>query len=310
MMPITRSVRPGSHLVSSDGSISVVAMGPPRRIRTCSSFTYYPVSVACQTMVASITRVSDEANSEEVILVEQRDRILVITINRPQAKNAVNAAVSRGLADAMDRLDGEDGLSVGILTGAGGSFCAGMDLKAFARGENVVVEGRGMGFTERPPAKPLIAAVEGYALAGGTELALATDLIVAAKDSAFGIPEVKRGLVAGGGGLLRLPERIPYAIAMELALTGDSLSAERAHDLGLVNVLAEPGTALDAAIALAEKITANGPLAVAATKRIIVESRGWPREEMWRKQLEIMAPVFMSHDAKEGAIAFAEKRPP
>ena len=132
-----------------------------------------------------------------------------------------------------------------------------------------------MGFTERPPIKPLIAAVEGYALAGGTELALATDLIVASKDSAFGIPEVKRGLVAGGGGLLRLPQRIPSAIAMELALTGENLSAERAHALGMVNVLAEPGAALDAAIELAEKIAANGPLAVAVTKQIIVESRGW-----------------------------------
>nr|WP_099050967.1 crotonase/enoyl-CoA hydratase family protein [Mycobacterium asiaticum] len=254
--------------------------------------------------------VSDEANTEPEVLVEQRDRILIITINRPKAKNAVNAAVSRGLADAMDRLDGDAGLSVAVLTGAGGSFCAGMDLKAFARGENVVVEGRGMGFTERPPAKPLIAAVEGYALAGGTELALATDLIVAARDSAFGIPEVKRGLVAGGGGLLRLPERIPYAIAMELALTGDQISAERAHELGLVNIVAEPGGALDAAIALAEKITANGPLAVAATKRIITESRGWTLENRFAKQIEILAPIFMSNDAKEGAIAFAEKRPP
>ncbi|EUA16262.1 enoyl-CoA hydratase EchA1 [Mycobacterium xenopi 4042] len=134
-----------------------------------------------------------------MVLTEQRERILIITINRPEAKNAVNAAVSQGLADAMDRLDGDTGLSVAILTGAGGSFCAGMDLKAFARGENVVVKGRGMGFTERPPAKPVIAAVEGYALAGGTELALACDLIVASKESAFGIPEVKRGLVAGGG---------------------------------------------------------------------------------------------------------------
>ena len=261
--------------------------------------------------VASITVVSDEAsNTEEAVLVEQRDRILVITINRPQAKNAVNAAVSRGLADAMDRLDDDAGLSVGVLTGAGGSFCAGMDLKAFARGENVVVEGRGMGFTERPPVKPLIAAVEGYALAGGTELALATDLIVASKDSAFGIPEVKRGLVAGGGGLLRLPQRIPYAIAMELALTGDNLSAQRAHELGLVNVLAEPGKALDAAIELAERITANGPLAVAATKRIITESRGWSPDEMWTEQVKILMPVFGSNDAKEGAVAFAEKRPP
>lgn len=254
---------------------------------------------------------SNEANSpEDVVLVEQRDRILVITINRPQAKNAVNAAVSQGLADAMDRLDDDPGLSVGVITGAGGSFCAGMDLKAFAKGENVVVEGRGLGFTERPPVKPLIAAVEGYALAGGTELALATDLIVASRESAFGIPEVKRGLVAGGGGLLRLPQRIPYAIAMELALTGDNLTAERAQDLGLVNVLAEPGGALDAALALAEKITANGPLAVAATKRIIVESRGWSPDEAFAEQAKIFLPVFASNDAKEGAIAFAEKRAP
>jgi enoyl-CoA hydratase len=255
--------------------------------------------------------VSEEAATpEEEVLVEQRDRILVITINRPKARNAVNAAVSQGLADAMDRLDEDPGLSVGVLTGAGGSFCAGMDLKAFARGERVDIEGRGLGFTQRPPAKPLIAAVEGFALAGGTEVALATDLIVAARDSAFGIPEVKRGLVAGGGGLLRLPERIPYAVAMELALTGDNLPAERAHELGLVSVLAEPGGALDAAIALAEKITANGPLAVAATKRIIVESRNWSAEDKWNNQLQILAPVFMSNDAKEGAIAFAEKRPP
>jgi enoyl-CoA hydratase len=254
--------------------------------------------------------VTDEANTDNVVLVEQRDRILIVTINRPKAKNAVDAAVSHGLAAAMDRLDGDAGLSVGIVTGAGGSFCAGMDLKAFARGENMVVDGRGLGFTERPPAKPLIAAVEGYALAGGTELALATDLIVASRESAFGIPEVKRGLVAGGGGLLRLPQRIPYAIAMELALTGENLSAQRAHQLGLVNVLAEPGSALDAAIELAERITVNGPLAVAATKRIITESRGWSPEEMWTQQTRILMPVFSSNDAKEGAIAFAEKRPP
>ncbi|OBB96153.1 crotonase/enoyl-CoA hydratase family protein [Mycobacterium sp. 852002-40037_SCH5390672] len=254
---------------------------------------------------------NQEAGTEEPeVLVEQRDRILIITINRPRAKNAVNSAVANGLAAAVDRLDNETGLSVGILTGAGGSFCAGMDLKAFARGELPIVEGRGMGFTERPPVKPLIAAVEGYALAGGTELALATDLIVASKDSAFGIPEVKRGLVAGGGGLLRLPQRIPSAIAMELALTGENLSAERAHALGMVNVLADPGNALDAAIALAEKIAANGPLAVAATKRIIVESRGWSPEDMFAEQNKLLAPVFSSNDAKEGAIAFAEKRPP
>ena len=204
-------------------------------------------------MVVTISRVSETSENKEPVLVEQRDRILIITINRPEAKNAVNAAVSQGMADAVDRLDGDAGLSVGILTGAGGSFCAGMDLKAFARGENVVVEGRGMGFTQRPPVKPLIAAVEGYGLAGGMELALACDLIVASKDGAFDTPQTKRGLVAGGGGLLRLPQRIPYAIAMELALTGDRLSAQRAYELGLVSVLAEPGQVLEAAIALAEK---------------------------------------------------------
>jgi len=255
-------------------------------------------------------RVSEQASTAEAVLTEQRGRILIITINRPEAKNAVNAAVSQGLAEATDRLDADPGLSVGIVTGAGGSFCAGMDLKAFARGENVAVKGRGLGFTERPAVKPVIAAVEGYALAGGTELALATDLIVAARNSAFGIPEVKRGLVAAGGGLLRLPTRIPYQIAMELALTGDPLPAERAHELGLVNVLAEPGHALEAAIELAERITVNGPLAVAATKRVIVESRSWSPADQWREQAQIIMPVFASKDAKEGAVAFAEKRPP
>jgi enoyl-CoA hydratase len=258
---------------------------------------------------STVSTANEEANEPEV-LVEQRGRILIITINRPKAKNAVNLAVAKGLAEAVDRLDADAGLSVGILTGAGGSFCAGMDLKAFARGEFPIVEGRGMGFTERPPTKPLIAAVEGYALAGGTELALATDLIVASKDSAFGIPEVRRGLVAGGGGLLRLPQRIPSAIAMELALTGENLSAERAHALGMVNVLAEPGGALDAAIALAEKIAANGPLAVAVTKQIIVESRSWNPKDFFAEQGKLLAPVFGSNDAKEGAIAFAEKRAP
>ena len=280
-------------------------------IGTCSSFRCYRPGGARRTWIVTIPDVSENAVTEEpAVLTERRGRILIVTINRPKAKNAVNAAVSQGLAAAMDELDGDAGLSVGIVTGAGGSFCAGMDLKAFARGENVVAEGRGLGFTERPPLKPLIAAVEGYALAGGTEVALATDLIVAANDSAFGIPEVKRGLVAGGGGLLRLPQRIPYQIAMELALTGENLSAVRAHELGLVNVLAEPGRALEAAIELAERITANGPLAVAATKRIITESRAWSPEEQWKQQMKILMPVFASKDAQEGAIAFAEKRAP
>ncbi len=278
-------------------------LAEPEWLDTISSETRYKYNKERHTVV------STEETTEPEVLVEQRDRILIITINRPKAKNAVNSAVSHGLADAVDRLDGDPGLSVGIVTGAGGTFCAGMDLKAFARGEVPVVEGRGMGFTERGPVKPLIAAVEGYALAGGTELALATDLIVASKDASFGIPEVKRGLVAGGGGLLRLPQRIPPAIAMELALTGEAFTAERAHALGMVNVLAEPGGALDAAIDLAERITVNGPLAVAATKRIIDESRGWSPDTMFGEQNKILMPVFSSNDAREGAIAFAEKRP-
>jgi enoyl-CoA hydratase len=249
-------------------------------------------------------------SDEPEVLVAQQDRILIVTINRPHARNAINATVSHGLAEAMDRLDTDPGLSVGVITGSGGTFCAGMDLKAFARGETVAIAGRGLGFTERPSVKPLISAVEGFALAGGTELALATDLIVASKDAVFGIPEVKRGLFAAGGGLLRLPQRIPYAIAMELALTGDNLTATRAAELGLVNMLAEPGTALAEATALAQRITANGPLAVAATKRIIVESRSWTPETMFAEQSKIKPLVFESNDAKEGAIAFAEKRPP
>ncbi|KRD06103.1 enoyl-CoA hydratase [Mycobacterium sp. Root265] len=244
------------------------------------------------------------------VLTERRGRVLIITINRPHAKNAVNGAVSRGIADAMDELDGDPLLSVGILTGAGGTFCAGMDLKAFSRGEEIAIPGRGMGFTQNPPAKPVIAAVEGYALAGGTEMALATDLIVASTEAQFGVPEVKRGLVAGGGALLRLPRRIPYQIAVELALTGKSLDAARAHELGLVNHLAQPGTALAVALDLAAEITANGPLAIVATKKIISESDSWSPAESWQRQEEICIPVFASNDAREGAQAFAEKRPP
>ncbi|OBK84127.1 enoyl-CoA hydratase [Mycolicibacter heraklionensis] len=246
----------------------------------------------------------------EAVLRERRGRILVITINRPEARNAANKAVAEGLAAACDELDDTAELSVGVLTGAGGNFCAGMDLKAFAAGELAYVPGRGLGFTERPPRKPLISAVEGHAVAGGTELVLATDLVVAAKDAKFGIPEVKRGLVAAGGGLLRLPHRIPYQKALELALTGESFTAEQGAQWGFVNVLTEPGEALDGAIALAERITANGPLAVAVTKEIMVKSAGWSQDEIWQKQGELIAPVFTSHDAKEGAIAFAEKRTP
>ncbi|MGW6422347.1 crotonase/enoyl-CoA hydratase family protein [Nocardia sp. NPDC055053] len=247
--------------------------------------------------------------SDEV-QVERRGRTLVVTINRPQARNAVNLAVSQGLADAMDELDGDPELSVAVLTGSGGNFSAGMDLKAFAAGEYPYVAGRGLGFTEKPPLKPIIAAVEGYALAGGTELVLATDLVVASRTAQFGVPEVKRGLVAGGGALLRLPRRIPYQKALELSLTGDTFTAADAASWGLVNELAEPGEALDRALALAERITANGPVAVAVTKQVIVEAAAWHPDEMWQKQMALIGPVFATEDAKEGAKAFAEKRTP
>ncbi len=244
------------------------------------------------------------------VLTERQGRTLVITINRPEARNAFNLPVAQGLAAAMDELDDSADLSVAIITGAGGNFSAGMDLKAFAAGELPYVPGRGIGFTERPPRKPVIAAVEGYALAGGTEMVLATDLIVASRTAKFGIPEVKRGLVAAGGGLLRLPHRIPYQKALELALTGENFTAEEAAEWGFVNKLTEPGGALAGALELAEKITANGPLAVAVTKEIIVKSAEWSHSEMWHKQNELIAPVFSSKDAIEGATAFAEKRKP
>ena len=210
------------------------------------------------------------------VLVQFSGRVAVITINRPHARNAVNYAVSAAVAGALDDLDERDDLTVGIITGAGGTFSSGMDLKAFLAGENVAIPGRGLaGLTQRPPAKPLIAAVEGWALAGGCEVALACDLIVAAEDAKFGIPEVKRGLVAGAGGLVRLPRRIPAGIAMELALTGDPLPAADAYRLGLVNKLMPSGEALPGALALAERIAANGPLAVAATKQIVTQQLDW-----------------------------------
>ena len=243
------------------------------------------------------------------VLVEYEAGLVIITINRPEARNAVNRAVSVGVCAAVDELDARDDLRVGILTGAGGTFCSGMDLKAFLRGEVIRVEGRGlMGIVMTPPRKPLIAAVEGYALAGGFEAMLACDLTVAARNAQFGIPEVKRGLAAGAGGLLRLPRLIPPRIAMEMALTGDPISAERAAEIGLVNILTEPGAALAEAKRLAARIIANAPLSVAASKRVMVEQRDWSMAEMFARQQDITGPVLASADAREGAAAFAEKR--
>jgi enoyl-CoA hydratase len=245
------------------------------------------------------------------VLVEVSGGVGVLTLNRPEAKNAVDLAMTEALAAAVDDLEGRSDVAVLVLTGAGGTFCAGMDLKAFSRGERPRIEGRGFaGLTEAPPTKPLIAAVEGWALAGGCELALTADLIVAARDARFGIPEVKRGLFAAGGGVLRLPKALSYQRAMEMALTGDPLSAEEAHRFGLVNVLTEPGGALEGARALAARIAANGPLAVRATKQLIAGAVGWTDREALEMQRELADSVFASADAKEGASAFAEKRAP
>jgi enoyl-CoA hydratase len=249
--------------------------------------------------------------SDDAVLTERRGRTLIITLNRPDQRNAVNEAVAQGVAAALDELDSDVELSLGVLTGAGKGFCSGMDLKAFRAGERPHVEGRGFaGIVERAADKPLIAAIEGFAVAGGLEVALACDLIVAARGARLGIPEVKRSLVAAGGALLRLPRTMPRNFAMELALTGDPIDAERAHALGLVNRLSEPGQALQAAVELAETIAANGPLALAATKRIMVESADWPDSEFFARQREIVDPVFSSEDAREGATAFAERRDP
>ncbi len=247
----------------------------------------------------------------DAVLVEATGGVLVVTLNRPAARNAVNRAVAEGVADAMDRLDADGDLRAGILTGAGGFFCAGMDLKAFVAGEQPYARDRGFaGLVQRPPRKPLIAAIEGFAMAGGFEIALACDLIVAARGARLGIPEVKRSLVAAAGALLRLPKRIPYHVAMELALTGDPIPAERGYELGIVNRLAEPGEAVDVARQLADAIVRNGPLALDASKRILRAAPDWSEEEAWARQGEIAGPVFGSEDAREGATAFAEKRDP
>ena len=248
--------------------------------------------------------------SEEV-LVDVLDGIMIVTINRPQARNAVNSNVAKGIAAAMDELDSNDKIHVAILTGAEGTFCSGMDLKGFITGDLPSLEGRGFGgVTESPPQKPLIAAVEGYALAGGFELAITCDLVVAAENSQFGIPEVKRGLAAAAGGLVKLPRQIPPRIAMEMALTGEFISASRAYELGLVNKIVASGSALEGAKDLAKLITANGPIAVVASKQVVLQSQDWSTNEMFAKQNIITKKVFYSKDAIEGATAFAEKRAP
>lgn len=248
---------------------------------------------------------------EPKVLTRAADGVLVVTINRPAIRNAIDTETAQAIAAAMQTLDESGDLVAGVITGAGTAFCTGMDLKAFLAGERPSVPGRGFaGLVERPPDKPLIAAVEGYAVAGGFEIALACDLIVAASDATFGLPEVRRGLIAAGGGLLRLPSRVPRALATEWALTGAMVPAARAAEVGLVNRLTEPGAALAGALEMAAAIAANGPLAVRATKRILAEAGDWPAAEAFDRQRTISEPVRSSEDAREGARAFAERRPP
>jgi enoyl-CoA hydratase len=248
---------------------------------------------------------------DELVLTERHGHVLLITLNRPDARNAVNRDLAEAVAATLESLDADDGLRVGVLTGAGKGFSAGMDLKAFADGGMPMVEGRGFaGIVEKSCRKPLIAAVEGFALAGGLEIALSCDLVVAAKGARLGIPEVTVGLFAGAGALLRLPRQLPYGTAMEMALTGEPISAERAHELGMVSRLAEPGEAVAAAMELAERIARNAPLGVAASKEILRGVAGVSEGDFWEMQAPHMRAVFGSADAMEGAVAFAEKRPP
>lgn len=256
----------------------------------------------------------DQATEAPVVLLERRDGILVMTLNRPEARNSLNLALTRAISDAFDLLDSDPEISAGVMTGAGKGFCSGMDLKAFVAGEEVwegEEDDRGLRrIVTRPPRKPLIAAVEGFAVAGGFELALACDLLVAGHSAKFGVPEVKRSLVAAGGALRELPRRCGPGAAMKLALTGDLIDGTEAAAIGLVDELAEDGEALETALALARKIGENGPLAVIASKQVMRGEGDWSEQEFWARQKEICDPVFSSHDATEGATAFAEKRAP
>ena len=239
------------------------------------------------------------------------DGVLVITLDRPEVRNAIDLRTARLLERAVDDAEADDSVRVLVLTGAGRSFCAGMDLASAAKGQFPVTERRGpLGLTAEPPTKPMIAAVEGAALAGGFELALCADLVVAAEDSTFGLPEVKRGLLAAAGGLLRISTRLPRAVALEVALVGDALPAARMHELGLVNRVVAPGDALTVALGLASTIAGNAPLSVRVGKRVVDEAATWPVEDAFTRQSELASPVILSDDAKEGVAAFAEKREP
>ena len=249
-----------------------------------------------------------KVSEEQAVIVERRGGVMVITLNRPEAMNAINGALSNGLWTAIQELDADNSLVAGVITGNGRAFCAGMDLKAFARGEDI---GPLNQFVRSGAEKPLIAAVNGFALAGGCEVMLTCDLIVAASDAKIGIREVKVGLFAAAGGVFRLPSRVGYAKAMEMALTGEPITAQEALNAGLLSEMTEPGKALDAAIALAERIAENAPLAVKASKSLVRSAAmGIEEDKLWEMQVPLQKSVFASNDAKEGPVAFAEKRAP
>jgi enoyl-CoA hydratase len=249
--------------------------------------------------------------SAPAILTEARGAVFVITLNRPHVRNAFDRRQSEELGAAIGRLEQDDALRVGVITGAGNTFSAGTDLRAYAAGERTRVEPRGIyGLLDDPPSKPLIAAVEGHAVGGGCELALACDLIVAADTATFGIPEVRWGLLAGAGGVVRLPRRIPYHHAMELALTGAMIDCERADRLGLVNQRVAEGRALEVAIALAEEIARNPPLAVRAAKEAVRESAEQSFQRAWARQLELLEDILSSKEGREGVAAFTARRAP
>lgn len=248
-----------------------------------------------------------EGGDEAAVLTERRGKVLLITLNRPDQMNSINGALAAGLQAGLDELHGDDELTAGVLTGNGRGFCSGMDLKAFAKGEDI---GAVVNFFVNGSKKPLIAAVEGFALAGGLELALSCDLIVAAEGSKFGIPEVKVGLFAAGGGVIRLPSRVGYMKAMEMALTAEPIEAAEAHSVGMISRITPKGGAVDGAMELATKIAANAPLGVAASKEVIKATQGTTEADLWAMQGKLQATVFTSNDAKEGPKAFAEKRAP
>jgi enoyl-CoA hydratase len=244
---------------------------------------------------------------------ERRQRLAVITLNRPEARNAVNQDVAVGLESAIDRLEDDDGAWVGVITHRGPVFSAGADLKAIAAGQarTLATERGGFaGIVRRDRSKPLIAAVDGPALAGGCEIVLACDMAVASRAASFGLPEVSRSLLASAGGLFRLPRVLPLPVALQVALTGRPIDAERAWQLGLVNTLCEPGGALDAALELADQVCANAPVAVQLSRRVMLASIGRPDAEGWQLSADGFRAVAQTEDYHEGPRAFVEKRAP